>query len=141
MPATIGVSTAALFTHLQQFVFHAVPDTAQIYAHDEVVVRWVGVSGLRDGALHASIVERGVQATKGRNSLLDHRRDLHEVRDVATNADCFMAGGNQRFRSDARPGSVEVRQRDGRSRLREGLGCRQTHARGGTRDERNFVLK
>jgi len=123
--------------------FMQFPDTTQIYAHDEVVVGWVGVSGLRDGALHASIVERGVQAPKGRKPVsltiaaTSPRSETSQRMPIALWPAATKASAAMRA-----PGSVEVCQGDGPLPLarRPWLSPRPM-PEGGARNERNLVLK
>ena len=52
-----------------------------------------------------------------------------------------MASSHQVLRGGANPGLIDVPERDGSARLREGLGRCQAHARGGASNKRDFVFE
>ncbi len=87
-------------------------------------------SAVSTAGLHTGIVVRRIQATEGGYGLLNHRYYLSLVGDIAADRDRLMASGDQFLYCGANRVLMDIRQRDSRSRLREGSGCRQTDARG-----------
>src|SRR6266446_8173052 len=55
---------ATLFSHLEQLVFHAEKDTAEIDRIHSVEFFASGISSFNGGALHTGIVERRIQTPK-----------------------------------------------------------------------------
>ena len=55
---------ATLFSHLEQFVFHAEKDTAEINRIHSVEFFTSGISSFNGGALHTGIVKRRIQTPK-----------------------------------------------------------------------------
>jgi hypothetical protein len=133
--------STTLLEHLAELKAHAVPDAAQIDAHDALVVRCGHLGDRRSRDLDPGIVEGRVDRTKGRDSLGHHRFDLGHSRDIAGNGMNPVAGGRQFVRCRFEGKGVEVDQHDGCSGLCERLGGRQpkTHCRSG--DERNLAFK
>ena len=77
---TVDNGAAALGTHLEQLVFHAGPDTAQIDG-DHVVEGTRGFIGqIAHRTQDTGVVERHVQLTEGGNRALDHGRDSKKNR-------------------------------------------------------------
>jgi hypothetical protein len=113
-----------LLAHLSQFVLHAVGDAAQIDRIHAIEFFDAGISGFHGGGMHAGIVECRIQATEYGDGLLDHGCHLSLVGDIAADRNRLMAGGDQFLYGGANRILMDVRQRDGRSSLREGFGGR-----------------
>src|SRR5438874_9273390 len=86
-------SAASLLAHLAELVFHAVPDAAQIDPVHALELFATDVSHFHGRRLYAGVIERRIESTKGRYSLLDHCCYLSLVSDIATDADCLVTGG------------------------------------------------
>jgi hypothetical protein len=115
---------AALLAHLAQLVLHPVPDAAKMMAFTRSNSSPLASAGFRSRRLHAVVVVRRIQATEGRYSLLDHCCHLSLVGDIAADRNRLVAGGDQFLCCGASRVLMDVRQRDGRSSLREGFGGR-----------------
>jgi hypothetical protein len=74
---------ASLLAHLAQLVLHAVPDAAEIDRNHSVEIFATGISGFRNRALDASIVERRIQPAKGGHGLLHHSLHLRIISHIA----------------------------------------------------------
>src|SRR5438094_40484 len=114
---------ASLLAHLAELVFHAVPDAAQIDPVHALELFAADISHFQGRRLYAGVIERRIESTKGRYSLLDHCCYLSLVSDIATDADCLVTGGDEFFRCGANRFLVNVCQRHRGSRLREGSRC------------------
>ena len=132
---------ASLLAHPAQLVLHAVPDAAEIDRIHAIKFFAAGIRGFHGGRLHAGVVVRRIQATEGGYGLLDHGSHLSLVGDIATYANRLMAGGSQFLCCRASRVLMDVRQRDGSPRLREGFGCHQTDAGGGTGNKCDFIVE
>src|SRR5215216_2837255 len=64
--------SAALLAHLAQLVLHAVPHAAEIDRDHAIEFFAAGVSSFNGWRLHASVVERRIQATEGGYGLRDY---------------------------------------------------------------------
>ncbi len=100
-----------------------------------------GISGFHGRRLYAGIIERGIEATEGGYSLRNHRCYLSLVRDIATDANRLVTGGNEFFCRRANRVLVNVGKSHRSSRFREGFRCHQPHARGSASNECDFVFK
>jgi hypothetical protein len=78
--------------------------------------------------LHAGIIERRVQPAEGGDGLLDHRRHLSLISNIATDANRLVTGGDQIIRGGAKRSLIDIRERDSSARHSEGLGRCQAHA-------------
>jgi hypothetical protein len=137
MSATIGVLIVPGQTALMQIPLEAYSSAAlfaiELFAAD--------ISEFDGWRLDAGVIERSIQAPKDRYSLLDHCCHLSLISDIASNGNRLVTGGDEFFCCRANRILIDVGQRHRRSRLREGFGCYQAHARASSGNERNFVLK
>ena len=74
---------ATLLAHLLQLVFHAVPDAAEVDRDHAIEFRAAGIRRFDRGTLYAGVIEGGIQPSKDLHCLIDHRRHLGLVGDVA----------------------------------------------------------
>src|SRR5437868_5747109 len=74
---------ASLLAHLAEFVFHAVPNAAQIDPVHALEFFAADISHFHGRRLYAGVIERRIEASKGGYSLLDHRCYLSLIRDIA----------------------------------------------------------
>jgi hypothetical protein len=128
-------------THLEQLVFHAGPDTAQIDG-DHVVE---GTRGFIDQIAYRTqdtgVVERHVQLTEGGNCALDHGRDLRLVRHVTGHADRLVPGRRKPLGRGAQLALVNIDENDGGAGLGECLRGREPDAGASTGDKGDLILK
>jgi hypothetical protein len=97
-----------LGTHLQQLVFHAGPDTAQVDG-DHVVEGTRGFVGqIAHRTQDTGVVEHHVQPTEGGNRALDHGRGLRLVRHVAGHADRPVTNQGKPFGCGAQRALVKI---------------------------------
>src|SRR5437773_6297496 len=87
--------TASLLAHLAQLILHAVPDAAQIDPVHALELFPAGISHFHGRRLYAGIIERGIEATKGGYSLLDHCCYLSLVSDIAPDGNRLVTGGDE----------------------------------------------
>src|SRR3954470_3602425 len=87
----------SLFTHLEQLVLHAEPDTAEIDRIHSVELLTSGIGSFNPETLHAGVVKGNVQMPKCRNYLLDHRLHLSFIGHIATNSNHLMPSSDQAF--------------------------------------------
>ena len=92
---TVDDGAAALGAHLEQLVFHAGPDTAQIDGGHGVEGRGRFIGQIAHRAQDTGIVERHVQATEGGDGALDHGGGLRLVRHVAGDTNRLVPGRGQ----------------------------------------------
>src|SRR6266576_5756953 len=130
---------ASLLAHLAQLVLHAVPDAAQIDPVYAIEFFPAGISHFHGRRLYTGVIERRIEATEGGYSLRNHRCYLSLIRDVATDANRLVTGGNEFFCRSANRSLVDVCQRHRSSRLREISRSGQTHTRTRAGYECDFV--
>ena len=133
--------TAALGAHLEQLVFHARPDTAQIDGGHVVEGRCRFIGQIAHRPQDTGIVERHVQPTEGRDRAPDHGRDLRLVRHVAGDADRPVTGRGQLPGRGAQRVLVDIDENDRGARLGECLRGRESDAGAGAGDKGNLALK
>src|SRR5882724_981920 len=109
-------------------MLHAVPDSPQVDRDDTVEFLAAGISSVDRRTLHAGIVERSIQPSKGIHGLFDHRRDFVFVRDVTAHGQHPMPSGGELVCCGTRGAGIHVREHDRGSRLGERLGSHQAHA-------------
>jgi len=138
---TVDNGAAALGAHLEQLVFHAGPDTAQIDG-DHVVEGTRGFIGqIAHRTQDTGIVERHVQLTEGGNRSLDHGRGLRLVRHVAGHADRPVPGRRKPFGRRAQRALVNIDKNDGGASLGECLRGREPDAGARAGDKGDLILK
>ena len=117
---TVDDGATALGTHLEQFVFHTRPDTAQVDGGHgiEGLCRFIGQIAHR--AEDTGIIKRHVQSTEGGDRALDHGGGLHLVRHVAGDANRPVPSRSQFLGRGAQRGLVDVHEHDGSARRRDG---------------------
>ena len=116
---TVDDGAAALGTHLEQLMFHASPDTAQIDGGHVVEGSRGFIGQIAHRTQDTGIVERHVQLTEGRDRALDHGRDLRLVRHVAGDADRPVTGRGQLPGRGAQRVLVDIDENDRGARLGE----------------------
>ena len=132
---------ASLLTHLAQLILHAVPDAAQIDSVYAIEFFAAGISQFHGRRLYAGVVERRIEATEGRYSLRNHRCYLSFVRDIAKDANRFVAGSDEFFCRRPNRILIHIGKRDDRSGLCENSGRYQSHSGTSASNQRNFILK
>ena len=138
---TVDDGAAALGTHLEQLVFHASPDTAQINGGHVVEGPRGFIGQIPHGTQDTGIVERHVQLTEGRDRALDHGRDLRLVRHVAGDADRPVTGRGQLPSRDAQRVLVDIDENNRGARLGEGFRGREADSGAGAGDKGDLAPK
>src|SRR5260221_10917064 len=101
----------SLLPHLEQLVFHTIPNAAEIDRIHAVEILAARIGGFCDRALYAGGVEGPVPPSEGGDNPLDHGRHPTLVSDVAAHADRLMAGGDQVFFCRSNRSLIEIRER------------------------------
>jgi hypothetical protein len=138
---TVDDGAAALGAHLEQLVFHASPDTAQIDGGHVIEGPRGFIGQIAHRTQDTGIVERHVQLTEGRDRALDHGRDLRLVRHVAGDADRPVTGRGQLPGRGAQRVLVDIAENDRGARLGECLRGRESDAGTAAGDKGNLALK
>ncbi len=133
--------TACLLPHVAQLVLHAVPDAAQIDRVHAIEFFAACISGFRDRAIYARVVERRIQAAEGRHGQIDHCLDLRLIGHVALHGNGFVTCCDELRGSQPGRRFVHVDQDDSRASLRECLRSGPAHARAGAGDKRDLAFE
>src|SRR6266699_1530355 len=132
---------ATLLAHLLQLVFHAVPDAAEVDRDHAIEFRAAGIRRFDRGTLYAGVIEGGNQPSKDLHRLIDHRRHLGLVGDVAAHGDRPVPGCDQIINCSASGPFIDVRERYSSARLRKGARSYQAHAGGRTGNDGYLTFK
>lgn len=137
----IDDGAAPLLSHLEQLVLHAVPNAAEVDRVHTFEFFAGRIGSFYGRALDAGVVERGVEAAEGGDSLVDHGFHLGFICDIAADCDGFVSRRAQRVRACASRSFIYIGQYDGSALLCERSSCDKTHTRASAGDESNFVFK